>query len=84
MSNGRWLMSNSRMPARSCKSPRLARRYRSPNEQCGYLALSVARTMSIRTSPNAEAFLAGIGYHALVPRWIPNDVHISFRDAGHS
>lgn len=42
----RWWMSNSRRRARGWRSPRLAMRYRRPKAQCGYLALSVVRTMS--------------------------------------
>src|SRR6478609_7908745 len=46
MSRGRWLMSNSRSAARDLSSPRLARRYRRPNEAWAYLALRVVKTMS--------------------------------------
>ena len=55
MSTGRWLMSNSARQARARNSPRLARRYLSPNEAWMNLALSVLRTISgIRNHSNSR------------------------------
>src|SRR4051812_44866174 len=42
----RWLISNSRIFARSRSEPRFAMRYRKPKEACAYLALKVVKTMS--------------------------------------
>jgi hypothetical protein len=37
---------------------------------------------STMVSPDAEAFFAGFGDHALVPGRIPNDLHVGFFNAG--
>src|SRR5271154_4654287 len=39
-------MSNSRIRAWGCNSPRFAIKYRNPNAQCAYFAFSVVRMMS--------------------------------------